>query len=251
MFGIDLWDASLAPALFVALAAGVLSFLSPCVLPIVPPYLAYMAGSTMDEMTAEGGGASRRTLQAAVFFVLGLSTVFLFLGLAASAFGRLFLTHQREMAIVAGLVILVFGLHFLGVLRIPLLYREARFETRANGGSAFGAYLLGLAFAFGWTPCIGPVLGTILSLAAQEGSVERGMLLMGFYAAGLGLPFLLTALFLRRAIGIMAGLKRHMGTIERAMGVLLVGVGLLMMTGAFSALSFWLLETFPALGQIG
>jgi cytochrome c-type biogenesis protein len=251
MFGIDLWDASLLPALSVALAAGVLSFLSPCVLPIVPPYLAYMAGTSMDEMTAGGGRAGRRTLQAAVFFVLGLSTVFLLLGLAASALGRLLLSHQREMAIAAGLVILVFGLHFLGALRIPLLYREARIEARTTGGSALGAYVLGLAFAFGWTPCIGPVLGTILSLAAQEGSVERGMLLMGFYAAGLGAPFLLTAVFLKRAFGVMTRLKPYMGAIERTMGALLVAVGVLMMTGAFSALSFWLLEAFPALARIG
>jgi cytochrome c-type biogenesis protein len=250
MFGIDLWDASLAPALMIAAAAGVLSFLSPCVLPIVPPYLAFMAGTSM-EAAADDREASRRTLRAAIFFVLGLSTVFLMLGLAASAFGRLLLQYQREMGMIAGAVIILFGLHFLGILRIPLLYREARFETSASGGTAFGAYLLGLAFAFGWTPCIGPVLGAILSLAAQEGSVERGLLLMGFYAAGLGIPFLLTALFLRRAMGLMAGLKRHMATIERVMGVLLVGVGLMMITGAFSDFSFWLLETFPALGLIG
>jgi cytochrome c-type biogenesis protein len=203
----------------------------------------------MDEI-AEGAGA-RHGLRAAVFFVLGLSTVFLFLGLAASALGRVLLAHQREMAIVAGAVIALFGLHFLGVLRIPLLYREARFAARSAGGTAFGAYLLGLAFAFGWTPCIGPVLGSILALAAQEGSVERGMLLMAAYAAGLGLPFILTALFLRRAIGVTAGLRRHMGAIERAMGVLLVGVGVMMLTGAFSDFSFWLLETFPALGRVG
>jgi cytochrome c-type biogenesis protein len=249
MFGIDLWDASIAPALAVALAGGVLSFLSPCVLPIVPPYLAFMAGASIEEIE-EGHGPDRRIIRAALFFVLGLSTVFLFLGLAASAFGRLFLTYQRELSIVAGVVIVAFGLHFLGLLRIPLLYREMRFEGGA-GGTPFGAYVLGLAFAFGWTPCIGPVLGSILSLAAQEGSVERGMLLMGFYAAGLGVPFLLAAAFLRRAMGLLAGMRRHMGRIERAMGVLLVGVGVLMLTGAFTELSFWLLETFPALGLIG
>jgi cytochrome c-type biogenesis protein len=134
---------------------------------------------------------------------------------------------------------------------VPLFYREARIQARTAGGTALGAYLLGLAFAFGWTPCIGPVLGAILSLAAQEGSVERGLLLMAAYAAGLGLPFILTAVFLRRALGVMAGLRPHMGTIERVMGVLLVGVGLMMLTGAFSDFSFWLLETFPALGRVG
>ncbi len=250
MFGIDLWDASLAPALMVALVAGLLSFLSPCVLPIVPPYLAFMAGASIEEIE-RGTSADRRILLAAVFFVLGLSTVFLFLGLAASAFGRLFLAYQRELAIVAGVIIVVFGLHFLGILRIPLLYREARFQGGDRGGTPFGAYVLGLAFAFGWTPCIGPVLGSILSLAAQEGSVERGMLLMGFYAAGLGVPFLIAALFLRHAMGLLAGMRRHMGRIERVMGVLLVGMGILMLTGAFTEMSFWLLETFPALGLIG
>lgn len=245
-----MWDASLMPAMGVALVAGILSFLSPCVLPIVPPYLAYMAGSSIDGLAHRKGGRGK-ALHAAIFFVLGLSTVFLLLGLAASAFGRIFLNYQHELAIVAGVVIVVFGLHFLGILRIPFLYREARFEAKTTGGTALGAYVLGLAFAFGWTPCIGPVLGAILSLAAQEGSIERGLLLMGFYALGLGLPFLLTALFLDRALGIMAGLKKHMRNIERAMGALLVVVGLLMMTGAFSTMSYWLLETFPALGLIG
>ena len=248
MFGIDLWDASLAPALAVAGLGGVLSFLSPCVLPIVPPYLAYMAGSSMEELSDGDGG---RGVRAAVYFVLGLSTVFLLLGLAASALGRVLLAHQREMGIVAGAVIALFGLHFLGVLRIPLLWREARVDARTAGGSALGAYLLGLAFAFGWTPCIGPVLGAILALAAQDGSAARGLVLMAAYAAGLGLPFILTALFLRRALGVMAGLKRHMAAIERAMGVLLVGVGLMMLTGGFSDVSYWLLETFPALGRVG
>ena len=250
MFGIDLWDASLAPAILVAGAAGILSFLSPCVLPIVPPYLAYMAGASMEEIS--GGRAARgRILGAAVFFVLGLSTVFLMLGMAASAVGRVFLVYQREMSIAAGLVIMLFGLHFVGILRIPILYREARFAAQSKGGSAVGAYVLGLAFAFGWTPCIGPVLGAILSLAAQEGSVGRGMVLMGAYAAGLGLPFLATALFLDRAMGVMGRLKRHMVAIERAMGVLLLAVGLMMVTGAFSDMSYWLLETFPSLGLIG
>jgi cytochrome c-type biogenesis protein len=250
MFGIDLWDASLAPALLVAGVAGLLSFLSPCVLPIVPPYLAFMAGASLDDLEA-GRDADRRVLRTATFFVLGLSTVFLMLGMAASSLGRMLLAYQREMTLVAGAVIVLFGLHFLGVLRIGLLFREARIDAPVSGRTPVGAYVLGLAFAFGWTPCIGPVLGSILSLAAQEGSVERGMLLMGFYAAGLGVPFLVTALFLRQAIGLLAGMKRHMGAIERAMGGLLLVVGVLMLTGAFTEMSFWLLETFPVLARIG
>jgi cytochrome c-type biogenesis protein len=245
MFGIDLWDASLAPALLVAAAGGVLSFLSPCVLPIVPPYLAFMAGTSIE------AASGRRLARPACFFVLGLSTVFLLLGLAASALGRSLLGYQRELALLAGAIIVVFGLNFLGLVRIPLLSREARLEAQGAAGTAFGAYLFGLAFAFGWTPCIGPVLGAILALAAQGGSAERGLVLMAAYAAGLGVPFLLTALFLGRALELMTGLRRHMPAIERAMGVLLVGVGLMMLTGAFSNLAFWLLETFPALGRIG
>jgi len=246
MFGIDLWDASLAPALSVAVIAGVLSFLSPCVLPIVPPYLAYMAGAATGERTGD-----LRVLRAAAFFVLGLSTVFLLLGLAASTLGRVLLAWQREMGFAAGVVIVIFGMHFLGLLRIPLLSRETRFEASATTGTALGAYVLGLAFAFGWTPCIGPVLGAILALSAQGGSAGRGLMLMGAYAAGLGLPFLLTALFLDRAVSLMARMKRNMGAVQRITGALLVAVGLLMLTGAFSGVSYWLLETFPALATIG
>ncbi|WP_375552184.1 cytochrome c biogenesis CcdA family protein [Rhodophyticola porphyridii] len=250
MFGIDLFDASLLPAMLVALTAGVLSFLSPCVLPIVPPYLAYMGGISMNEMAA-AGAARRKAVVAALFFVLGLSTVFLFLGFTASIFGQFFLQNQILLAQISGAVIIVFGLHFLGIFRIPILDREARMDAGDRGGSTFGAYVLGLAFAFGWTPCIGPQLGAILSIAATESSVERGTALLGVYAVGLGLPFLLAAAFIERAMGLMARLKRHMKTIERIMGLLLVGVGVALMTGAFSAFAFWLLETFPALGLLG
>ncbi len=245
MFGIDLFDAGLAPAMMVALLAGVLSFLSPCVLPIVPPYLAYMGGISMGEI---GRAARRRVLLPALFFVLGLSTVFLLLGFAASALGTFFLQYQQWFARVSGLVVIVFGLHFLGLFRIGLLDREARMDAGDRGGSAFGAYVLGLAFAFGWTPCIGPQLGAILSLAAQEGSLSRGTLLLAVYAAGLGLPFLLAALFIGRAVGVMARIKRHMRAIERAMGLLLLVVGAALLTGAFTDVSWWLLETFDRFG---
>ena len=251
MFGLDLFDAALLPALSVALAAGALSFLSPCVLPIVPPYLAYMSGITMAEMTGDGTAARRRTILPALFFVMGLSTVFLLLGFTASAFGMFFLRHQDLFVQVAGVVVIVFGLHFLGVFRIPLLMREARLDAGDRGGSAFGAYVLGLAFAFGWTPCIGPILGAILAMAASEGDVSRGTLLLGVYAVGLGAPFLLAAVFVQRSMALMARMRRHMALIERLMGLLLVAVGIALVTGAFTAFSWWLLEAFPALGLIG
>ena len=249
MFGIDLFDAGLLPAMLVALTAGVLSFLSPCVLPIVPPYLAYMGGISMNEMQA--GTGRRRAVLAAAFFVLGLSTVFVFLGFTASIFGQFFLQNQDLLAKIAGAVVIVFGLHFLGVFRISLLDRDARMDAGDRGGSAFGAYVLGLAFAFGWTPCIGPQLGAILGLAAVEASVARGTVLLGVYALGLGVPFLLAAMFIERAMGLMTRLKRHMKLIERIMGLLLIAVGLMLLTGAFTTLSFWILETFPMLGELG
>ncbi len=149
------------------------------------------------------------------------------------------------------MVVIVFGLHFLGVFRIPFLDREARMDAGDQGGSSFGAYVLGLAFAFGWTPCIGPQLGAILSLAANEASVTRGTVLLGVYALGLGIPFLLAAMFITRAVGVMNRLKRHMQLIERVMGGLLVVVGLALVTGAFTTFSWWLLERFPALGALG
>lgn len=249
MFGIDLFDAALLPAMLVALTAGVLSFLSPCVLPIVPPYIAYMGGITMNEM--QQGAGRRKAVLAAAFFVLGLSTVFIFLGFTASIFGQFFLQNQDLLAKIAGAVVIVFGLHFLGVFRIPFLDREARIDAGNRGGSALGAYVLGLAFAFGWTPCIGPQLGAILSIAAAEASVTRGTFLLGLYAAGLGIPFLLVAAFFPRMQGLMGWMKRHMERIERIMGLLLWTIGLMMLTGGFSRFSFWLLEAFPSLAALG
>jgi cytochrome c-type biogenesis protein len=250
MFGIDIIDAALLPAMLVALTAGFLSFLSPCVLPIVPPYLAYMGGISMQEMQGSLAGR-RRVLMSALFFVLGLSTVFLFLGFTASAFGSFFLQNQDWFVIGAGLVVMFFGAHFIGIYRIGFMDRELRVEAGDRGGSAFGAYVLGLAFAFGWTPCIGPQLGAILSLAASEASLTRGTALLGVYAMGLGIPFLLVALFFPRLEGVMAWMKRHMDRIERIMGLLLWTVGLMMLTGQFSAFSWWLLEQFPALAAVG
>ncbi len=250
MFGLDILDASLLPALLIALAAGLLSFLSPCVLPIVPPYLAYMGGITMTEMGAEGSGR-RRVVHSALFFVLGLSTVFLFLGFTASAFGRFFLSNQDYFVTFAGIVIMVFGAHFLGIYRIGVMDREMRMEAGDRGGSAFGAYVLGLAFAFGWTPCIGPILGAILTIAASEASIARGTALLAAYAIGLGIPFLLVAIWFPQLAGVMGFMKRHMDRIEKVMGLLLWTVGLLMLTGKFTDFSWWLNEHLPVLQQFG
>ena len=243
-------DATLIPALLIAMVAGLLSFLSPCVLPIVPPYLAYMGGVSVSDMS-EARGARRKALVSACFFVLGLSTVFLFLGLAFSAAGRAFLQYQDWFIMIAGGIIVIFGLHFIGLIRIPFLLREARVDAGDKGGSAFGAYVLGLAFAFGWTPCLGPILGAILGMAASEGDVVRGTTLLGAYAIGLGIPFLLVAAFFPRLTRLMGWMKRNMGAIEKVSGALLIFVGVMMLTGQFATFSWWLLEQFPALALLG
>ena len=249
MFGIDIIDATLIPAMTLAFLAGVISFLSPCVLPIVPPYLAYMSGISLSEATDNKKAVS--VFLPAVFFVLGLSTVFLILGFTASALGTVFLSYQDTLNTISGILVMGFGLHFLGILRIGFLEREARFEASSQNGSAFGAYVLGLAFAFGWTPCIGPQLASILTLAASEGSVARGTTLLGVYALGLGVPFLLVALFLSRLSATLTWLKRHMQIIEGLMGLLLWTIGLMMLTGGFADFSFWILDTFPSLANLG
>jgi len=245
-----LLDATLLPAMLIALSAGLLSFLSPCVLPVVAPYLAYMGGVSVTEMQ-EQKIARNRVLLATVFFVLGLSTVFLLLGLGASAMGRALLAYKTTMETVAALVIMIFGAHFLGIYRIGFLDREARMEPGAQGGSALGAYVLGLAFAFGWTPCLGPVLSAILGLAASSGDLARGTMLLGIYALGLGIPFLLVAAFFPRLTGVMAFMRRHMGRIERISGLMLWTLGLMMLTGQFTAFSRFLLDTFPVLQTLG
>ncbi|WBU54114.1 cytochrome c biogenesis CcdA family protein [Paracoccus sp. SCSIO 75233] len=247
MFGIDLIDAGFMPAAIVALLAGVLSFLSPCVLPVVPPYLAYMTGISVGGLKS----GERSAVPAAIMFVLGLSTVFLVMGFAASALGRMFLEYQIWLTRIAGVAVIVMGLHFLHVFRIPMLDQEARLETGDQGGSAFGAYILGLAFAFGWTPCIGPQLGMILSLAATEAQIGRGTGLLAVYAFGLGIPFLLSAIFINRAMGLMNRIKPYLKVIERAMGVLLIVVGVLLLSGRMADLSYWMLETFPFLATLG
>jgi cytochrome c-type biogenesis protein len=250
MLDFSVLDVTLLPAMGIALIAGIISFLSPCVLPIVPPYLAYMGGVSVSDMNSEKS-ARAKALGTALFFVLGLSTVFLILGFTTSLMGAFFLQNQQWFVVASGVVIMVFGAHFVGVYRIGFMDREIRMDAGDQGGSAFGAYVLGLAFAFGWTPCIGPQLGAILSLAASEASAVRGTALLAVYAIGLGIPFLLVAAFFPSLGGVMAWMKRYMQQIERVMGLLLWTVGLMMLTGQFTEFSFWLLETFPALANFG
>jgi cytochrome c-type biogenesis protein len=239
-----------------AVGAGAISFLSPCVLPLVPPYLCYMAGVTVDDFRAGGeqaakSGARTALILASIGFVLGFTTVFVALGAGASTVGRFLRAWQDTLAIVAGIVIILMGLNFLGLIRIPLLSREARFQAQGKPASAVAAYVMGLAFAFGWTPCIGPVLGPILTLAGGRETVGEGALLLFAYSIGLGLPFLAAAVFSGAFMRFMSKFRMHLGRVEKAIGALLVVAGIFFVTGGMQAASYWLLETFPALGQLG
>jgi cytochrome c-type biogenesis protein len=235
-----------------ALIAGIISFLSPCVLPLVPPYLIYLTGATIEHVaTGEQAAASKRAVMlSALMFVLGFSTVFIALGASASVIGGLIRAWSAQLSIVAGIVIIIMGLHFLGLTRIAFLMREGRLSIPKPVGLG-GAYVMGLAFAFGWTPCIGPILAAILSVAASEATVAKGAGLLAVYSAGLGIPFLLAAFMIEQFSSLLARLKRHLDSVERAMGVLMVLTGVAFLTGSMSSISIWLLETFPALQNFG
>jgi cytochrome c-type biogenesis protein len=235
-----------------ALIAGLISFLSPCVLPLVPPYLVYLTGATIEQVADdETPEASKRGIMlSALLFVLGFSTVFVALGASASLIGGLIRAWSAQLSILAGIVIIVMGLHFLGFTRIGFLMREGRLSMPKPVG-LWGAYIMGLAFAFGWTPCIGPILAAILSVAATEATVAKGAGLLAVYSAGLGIPFLLAALMVDQFSSLFARMKRHLHVIETVMGVLMVITGIAFLTGSITWLSIWLLETFPALANFG
>lgn len=236
-----------------ALFAGLLSFVSPCVLPLVPPYLCYVTGLSLDEVTASRSDSRVRgmVLRASFAFVLGFTTVFVLLGATASVLGRMVARQQEILSIAAGLIIIVMGLHFLGVFRLGFLQREARVQVANQPAGLAGAYVLGLAFAFGWTPCIGPVLAAILAVAGSTETVGSGAGLLAIYSLGLGIPFMIAAGFAERFIGGLRRFRRYMPMVEKVMGGFLIIAGILFLTGQMTAMSFWLLETFPALSRIG
>jgi len=235
-----------------ALIAGIVSFLSPCVLPLVPPYLVFLAGTSLERLAdAEPERQVRRdTVLAAVLFVAGFSTVFVALGASASVIGALLRYYSHELGIVAGIAIIVMGLHFLGITPIGFLYRQARLEVPKPVG-LWGAYVMGLAFAFGWTPCIGPILAAILAVAASKATVATGAGLLAVYSLGLGVPFLLAAFAVEPFAAFLARFRSHLAHVERVMGGLLVLTGIAFLAGFFTQLNSWLIETFPVLQSIG
>ncbi len=236
-----------------AFLAGVISFVSPCVLPLVPPYLCYLAGVSLEQLTGEDESEvpAMRVIFAALAFVLGFTTVFVSLGATASVIGQLVTRYFDVFSWIAGIVIIAMGLHFLGLFRIGLLYREARVEVSRKPAGLLGSYIIGLAFAFGWTPCIGPILGAILFVAGAEDTAGQGALLLAVYSLGLGVPFLVAATFAGPFMNWAKSFRRHMATVEKVMGFMLVATGVLFITGGMSYMAFWLLETFPAFAEIG
>ncbi|MBN9051724.1 MAG: sulfite exporter TauE/SafE family protein [Rhizobiales bacterium] len=235
-----------------ALVAGVVSFLSPCVLPLVPPYLVYLAGASLERMAGGEPVARARTdtVIASICFVLGFTTVFVALGASATAIGGLIRAWSGTLATVAGIVIIIMGLHFLGVTRLAFLMQEKR-VTVSKPVSLWGAYVMGLAFAFGWTPCIGPILAAILAVAASESTVTRGASLLAVYSLGLGIPFVVAAFAIQPFAAFLARFRTHLHRVEQVMGVLLIITGIAFLTGTINNVSYWLLEAFPALGRIG
>lgn len=245
----------LEPSHGAALLAGLLSFASPCVLPLVLPYLGFIGGVTM-RVTPDGAVAvvpdRARVMLAALAFVAGFGTVFVLLGATASALSQLLADHLDALGWVAGAVLVLFGLHMTGLLRVAPLYRELRpMQVNARPSGPLGAYVVGLAFAFGWTPCVGPVLAGILTLAAADGGVAHGAGLLGAYALGIGIPFLLAAAFATQFMAWAKPLRRRARLVEGISGGLLILAGVLVATGGFSVIGGWLLDAFPALGRVG
>ncbi|PWS37342.1 cytochrome C biogenesis protein [Falsiroseomonas bella] len=237
-----------------ALLGGALSFLSPCVLPLIVPYLGFLGGVTL--RAAPGGpvavvGDRARVMLAALFFVLGFASVFTLMGATASALSRLFADHMDTLAVVAGIVLILFGLHFAGVMRIGFLNYEKRMQVQSRPVGLGGAYVVGLAFAFGWTPCVGPVLAGVLTIAAAQDSVAEGALLLFAYALGMGVPFLLAAAFVTPFLRFVGRFRRYFHAVELVVGGLLILTGILLLTGSFQAIGGWLLERWPELGHFG
>lgn len=235
-----------------ALVAGLVSFLSPCVLPLVPPYLVFLTGTSLERFADKESEPQIRkeTVAAAALFVLGFSTVFVALGASASAIGSLIRVYSGPLATIAGLSIVIMGLHFLGITPIALLHRQKRVEVAEPVG-LWGAYVIGLAFAFGWTPCIGPILAAILAIAASEQTVVKGASLLAIYSLGLGIPFIVAAFAIEPFAAFLSRFRNYLHRVEQVMGALLVLTGIAFLTGSINQMSVWLLETFPVLGRIG
>lgn len=237
-----------------AALAGLLSFFTPCILPMVPFYLCYMAGISMSELNDDAGispGAQKRLVLSSVLFALGVTTIFVLLGMGATALGQAFADWKEPLSYVAAAVLLVFGLHFLGVIRVPILYREARMESSAEPTTVLGAYVMGLAFGFGWTPCVGPALASILMIASGMGDVAHGGLLLFVYGLGMTAPFIVAALFSGPFLRWSARNRKYLGYVEKVMGVMLIVFALLIATGSVNLIADAMIRWFPSFTSLG
>jgi len=239
-----------------AAGGGIVSFLSPCVLPLVPAYICLVAGTSLEQLELEASqkktsAFNLKVIVMAFIFVLGFSTVFILLGAGASFINRLLIQNLEILSQIAGIVIIIFGVHMTGLVRIPILYREARFNDIDKPQNWFGAYIIGLAFGFGWTPCIGPILGTILALAASDSSLAHGVGLLGVYALGLGIPFMIAAFAINPFLRFMRHFRKYFKAMEIGTGSIIIATGLLIFTGQFQILAYWFLEAFPGLANLG
>jgi cytochrome c-type biogenesis protein len=239
-------------SLFAAFVAGILSFISPCVLPLIPGYVSFVSGVTLDEMrgmatatTVASPGTKRRAVIMSLAFVMGFSLVFVALGASATAIGTLLMDHLALLGKIAGVIIILFGLHMTGLLKIDWLYSEKRVQTNKKPAGFFGAILVGIAFAFGWTPCIGPILSAILFVAAGQETVGEGVQLLAVYSAGLGVPFIATSLAINKFLAASARIRKHYHTIEVVSGVLMIVVGVLIFTNKFTVIAQLLTPYFP------
>lgn len=237
--------------LMAAFLAGAVSFVSPCVLPLVPGYVSYVAGHTAGAIDIEPAHRRRQAFSMGLYFVVGFSTIFMALGASATALGQMLLSYRYELNLVGGAIVTLFGLFMIGMAKIETMQREFRFHLSIPGGRPLSAYILGLAFGFGWTPCIGPILGAILTASAATATVPEGVALLGIYSAGLGVPFLFAATFTDRLTRRLRTIGRVGRRLHQFAGLIMIAMGLAMMTGQLSALSYWLLDAFPALGRIG
>ena len=239
---------------FAALVAGILSFVSPCVLPLVPGYLSFISGVSLEGAHTGAElpeGTTRRVFLSSAAFVAGFTTVFVALGASASGIGALVNEQQWILSKIAGVAVILFGLHTMGLLKINALYRQAQIDVKRKPAGPLGAFVVGLAFAFGWTPCIGPILAAILAVAASQATVAKGAGLLAIYSLGLGLPFILAAFAVEPFAAFLARFRAHLAHVERVMGGLLVLTGIAFLAGFFTQLNTWLIETFPALQTIG
>jgi cytochrome c-type biogenesis protein len=235
-----------------AFGAGLLSFVSPCVLPVVPGYLSFVSGSSIEDMGNGKIGNRRWAIMADILaFVLGFSAVFVMLGASATALGGFLLAKLALLSKIAGVAVVILGLHMLGVFRLGFLYREKRFQTESKRVGILGSFLVGMAFAFGWSPCIGPILGGILAYASTQETVSQGMVLLAAYSAGLGIPFIVAGLSIDAFFRLTARFKRHFRTIEVISGALLIVVGILIFTNQLTVISGWMVKQFPWMSEIG